>query len=65
MTLFDLAKVRGELERTNREIEQPDFWDKLEYAQKVMKEKKSMEQTVENYEKLENALKNYGEASPS
>ena len=56
MTLFDLAKVRDELERTNREIEQPDFWEKLEYAQKVMKEKKSMEQTVENYEKLEKAL---------
>ena len=47
MILFDLAKVRDELERTNREIEQPDFWEKLEYAQKVMKEKKSMEQTVE------------------
>lgn len=56
MILFDLAKVRDELERTNREIEQPDFWEKLEYAQKVMKEKKSMEQTVENYEKLEKAL---------
>ena len=56
VTLFDLAKVRDELERTNREIEQPDFWEKLEYAQKVMKEKKSMEQTVENYEKLEKAL---------
>ena len=47
VTLFDLSKVRDELERTNREIEQPDFWEKLEYAQKVMKEKKSMEQTVE------------------
>ena len=56
VTLFDLARLREELERTNREIEQPDFWDKLEYAQKVMKEKKSMEQTVENYEKLEKAL---------
>ena len=56
VTLFDLSKVRDELERTNREIEQPDFWEKLEYAQKVMKEKKSMEQTVENYEKLEKAL---------
>ena len=56
MTLFDLARLREELERTNREIEQPDFWDKLEYAQKVMKEKKSMEQTVGNYEKLGKAL---------
>lgn len=56
VTLFDLPRVREELERTNREIEQPGFWDKLEYAQKVMKEKKSMEQTVENFESLEKAL---------
>lgn len=56
MTLFDLARVRDELERTNREIEQPGFWDKLEYAQKVMKEKKSMEQTVDNFEGLEKTL---------
>ncbi len=56
VTLFDLPRVREELERTNREIEQPGFWDKLEYAQKLMKEKKSMEQTVENFESLEKAL---------
>ena len=56
VTLFDMARVREELERTNREIEQPDFWDKLEYAQKVMKAKKSMEQTVEGYEGLEKSL---------
>ena len=43
MTLFDLARLREELERANREIEQPDFWNNLEYAQKVMKEKKTME----------------------
>lgn len=56
VTLFDLPRVREELNRTNREIEQPGFWDKLEYAQKVMKEKKSMEQTVDNFESLEKKL---------
>ena len=56
MTLFDLPRVREELERTSREIEQPDFWDKLEYAQKVMKEKKSMEQTVDSFASLEKKL---------
>ena len=56
MAVFDLGRLREELERTNREIEQPDFWDKLEYAQKVMKEKKSMEQTIDGYEALEKGL---------
>ena len=48
VTLFDLARLREELERANREIEQPDFWNNLEYDQKVMKEKKTMEATIEN-----------------
>lgn len=56
MTLFDLAKIRAELERADREIEQPGFWDKLEYAQKVMKEKKSMEATLEGWESLEKGM---------
>ena len=63
MTLFDLARLREELERANREIEQPDFWNNLEYAQKVMKEKKTMEATIENYESLEKSLSDIGEMS--
>lgn len=61
VTLFDLARLREELERANREIEQPDFWNNLEYAQKVMKEKKTMEATIENYESLEKSLSDIGE----
>ncbi len=61
VTLFDLARLREELERANREIEQPDFWNNPEYAQKVMKEKRSMEATVENYESLEKSLGDIGE----
>lgn len=56
MNLFDLAKIEAELERTNREIEQEDFWNNLEYAQKVMREKKSMEDTISEYQGLEKAL---------
>ena len=56
MTLFDLAKLESELERTNREIEQEDFWNNLEYAQKVMKEKKTMEDTLTAYRNLEKSL---------
>ena len=61
VTLFDLARLRAELERSDREIEQPDFWNNLEYAQKVMKEKKTMEATVENYESLEKSLSDISE----
>lgn len=56
MTLFDLAKLKAELERTGREIEQEGFWDKLEYAQKVMKEKSAMEAKLATYEELETLL---------
>lgn len=56
MTLFDLAKLEEELERTNREIEQEDFWNNLEYAQKVMKEKKTMESTLDSFNGLQKTL---------
>lgn len=56
MALFDLSKIKEELERTNREIEQEDFWNNLEYAQKVMKKKKDMEGTIESFESLEKTL---------
>ena len=56
MTLFDLAKLESELERANREIEQEDFWNNLEYAQRVMKDKKSMEDTLQSYRALEKNL---------
>ena len=61
MTLFDLAKLRAELERTSREIEQEDLWNNLEYAQKVMREKKNMEDTLAEYEGLEKSLNDVSE----
>ena len=56
MTLFDLAEIKAELERTDREIEQEDFWNDLEYAQKVMKKKKTMESTIEAINALTSAF---------
>lgn len=61
MTLFDLPKLEAELERTNREIEQEDFWSNLEYAQKVMKEKKTMETTVESFYSAKKSLEDIEE----
>lgn len=61
MTLFDLAKLKAELERTNREIEQEDFWNNLEYAQKVMKNKKTMEGTIEKITNLSSTLEDIEE----
>ena len=56
MNLFDLARLEEELHRTNKEIEQEDFWNNIEYAQKVMKEKKSMEDTINTHKGLETGL---------
>ena len=56
MNLFDLAKLEAEVERASREIEQDGFWNNLEYAQKVMREKKNMEDTLAEYHGLEKGL---------
>ena len=61
MPLFDLAEIKAELERTDREIEQEDFWNDLEYAQKVMKKKKTMESTIEAINALTSAFKDIEE----
>lgn len=53
MNLFDLARLKEELHRTNKEIEQEDFWNNIEYAQKVMKDKKAMEDTIDGHTSLE------------
>ena len=61
MNLFDLAKLEEELHRTNKEIEQEDFWNNIEYAQKVMKEKKSMEDTINTHKGLDTAIRDIEE----
>ena len=61
MNLFDLAKLEAEVERASREIEQDGFWNNLEYAQKVMREKKNMEDTLAEYHGLEKGLADVAE----
>ena len=61
MNLFDLAKLEAEVERASREIEQDGFWNNLEYAQKVMREKKNMEDTLAEYHGLEKGLDDVAE----
>ena len=56
MTLFDLAKLEAEIDRTNREIEEEGFWDQPDRAQRIMKEKKSMETTAEAFYELKKTL---------
>ena len=56
MTLFDLAGLKSKLEKINKETEQDGFWNDREKAQKLLKEKKSLENTIGGYEKLEAAL---------
>lgn len=56
MTLFDLPKLREEIERATRESEQEDFWNDVEYAQKVMKKKKNTESTVSTFDNLSVSL---------
>ena len=56
MNLFDLARLKEELHRTNKEIEQEDFWNNIEYAQKVMKDKKAMEDTIDGHTSLESTI---------
>lgn len=56
VTLFDLVKVKEELARLNREMEEPGFWDDPEKGQKAMRKKKSFESTIEKYEHIEAGL---------
>ena len=61
MSPFDLAGLKGKLEEINKEVENPDFWNHPEEAQKLLKKKKSLENKVEQYEELENGFDDIGE----
>ena len=52
MTLFDLAQLEARLEEMNKESEKAGFWDDHEAAQKLLKEKKSLENKVSGYYNL-------------
>ncbi|MGF6376301.1 peptide chain release factor 2 [Clostridiales Family XIII bacterium PM5-7] len=61
MSLFDLASLRAKLEEINKQTEQEGFWDNPEAAQSLLKKKKNLETTVEQYETLRTGLEDTGE----
>ena len=56
MSPFDLAGLKGKLKDFDEQSHRPGFWDDHENAQKVMKEKKSVENKIEEYETLATAI---------
>ncbi len=56
MSPFDLAGLKGRIEKLDEETQKSGFWDDHENAQKVMKEKKSIENRIREYEELEGEL---------
>lgn len=61
MSLFDLASLRAKLEEINKQTEREGFWDNPEAAQSLLKKKKNLETTVEQYETLRTGLEDTGE----
>lgn len=53
MSPFDLAGLKGELEKLTKQTEAPDFWEDPEAAQNLLKKKKSLETRIERYDRLE------------
>lgn len=56
MTLFDLEGLKSKLGQVNKETEEDGFWNDQGKAQKLLKEKKSLENTIAGYEKLVSVL---------
>ena len=56
MSPFDLAGLRKKLEELTAKTMDGDFWTDQEKAQKVLKEKKEIENSVEEYDRLEKGL---------
>jgi peptide chain release factor 2 len=53
---FDPAGLEGKLKELNEKAGAPDFWNDQETAQKVLKEKKRIEDKLNEYHSLQDAL---------
>jgi len=53
---LDLTGLKRKLEEINDKTQQQSFWDDHENAQKVMKEKKSLENKIGEYEAIATAI---------
>jgi len=56
VTLFDPASLEKELSKLNEQTELKEFWDDHESAQKLLKEKKALENRLNEYRDLEQEL---------
>ena len=56
MSPFDVAGLRDKLEKIDQELQKEGLWDNPEAGQSLMREKKSAERKLADYEKLEEAL---------
>lgn len=50
---FDLAGLREQIAEMSKAAEAPDFWNDQEKAQSLLKKRKSLENTVDEYDRLE------------
>jgi len=57
---FDVAGLTERLGQINRAAEEDGFWDDHEKAQKLLKEKKSIESKIEEYEELKKEFEDIG-----
>ncbi len=64
MSLFDLAGLKEKLKGFNSKIEEVGFWDEPDIAQKILKEKKSVEKALEDFYALENELDDIDQLIP-
>ena len=56
MSPFDLEELYEKLRAFDGEIEKEGFWDDHEYAQKVLKDKKVLENKIDEFKSLESSL---------
>ena len=61
MSPFDLAGLRAKIDSMNKHSEQSDFWDDPEKAQSLLKKKKALESTVNEYDRLSSGFKDISE----
>ncbi|HBZ58672.1 MAG TPA: peptide chain release factor 2, partial [Sutterella sp.] len=54
--MFDLDRKERRLEEVCREVENPDLWNNPEQAQKITKEKKSLEDLVGSFARLTSGI---------
>lgn len=60
MSPFDVAGLTDRLNQINKTTEAEGFWDDHENAQKLLKEKKSVEQKIEEYDVLKKEFEDIG-----